>query len=133
MLSYVESHTALLKTSIQNYILSHLGKVRHSPFLYLTLTSLKKYLDQQVKASVLEPQPGNWAWEVRYKREKEKDSRKKQGKTVTPSPAFPSAAEMWERGTDSSDDGWQRTEPWQGRTGAEGSTAPKGDSHTSLG
>lgn len=57
---YVESRTTLLKTSIQNYVLSHSGKVRLSSPLYLILTSLKKYLDQQGKASVLKPQPGNW-------------------------------------------------------------------------
>lgn len=56
---YVDSHTTLLKTSIQNYLLSHSGKVRQSPPLYLIPTPLQKHLDQQVKARVLKPQPGN--------------------------------------------------------------------------
>lgn len=58
--SYVGPCTTLPKAAIQNYILSHLGKVRQPPALHLILRSLKKYLDQQVKASVLKPHPASW-------------------------------------------------------------------------
>lgn len=56
--SYMGSHTTLLKAAIRNDILSRLGKAKQSPVLYLILRSLK-YLDQQVKASVLKPHPAD--------------------------------------------------------------------------
>lgn len=91
--SCVESCTTLLKNSIQNYLLSHLGKVEQSPPLYLILTSLKKYLDKQMKASVLEPQPADC-----LVMGLEGGMRKGEGKgwQEKPSLAFLSAAEMWE-------------------------------------